>query len=165
MNENLLERKTVRTVINYLQNFDPSISLIALDTTARTAKDAAQSLKVEVGAIIKSLVFKSPSNKLYYLCLVSGDKFLSLKKLSFIINDEIEKASANEVKDHTGYSIGGVPPIGHIHSPNQIYIDSNLNRFKTIYAAAGHPYVVFGINFKQICKITNGKICDIIVDK
>ena len=162
MNENLLEKKTVRTVIDYLQSFDPNLSLISLDTTARTAIDAAQSLKVEVGAIVKSLVFKSPKKKLYYLCLVSGDKFISLKKLSFIINDEIEKASANEVKDHTGYSIGGVPPIGHMHPPNQIYIDSNLNLFKTIYAAAGHPYVIFGITFEQICRITNGKIIDFV---
>ena len=147
MNENLLERKTVRTIANYLQNFDSNLPLISLDTSARTAKDAAQSLKVEIGAIVKSLVFKSAKNKIYYLCLVSGDKFISLKKLSFIINDEIEKASANEVKDHTGYSIGGVPPIGHIHPPNQIYIDANLKRFDAIYAAAGHPYVVFGITF------------------
>ena len=165
MNENFLEKKTVRTVLNYLQNFDSNLSLIPLDTTARTAKDAALSLGVEVGAIVKSLVFKSPKNKLYYLCLVSGDKFISLKKLSFIINDEIEKASANEVKDRTGYSIGGVPPIGHMHPPNQIYIDSNLNLFKTIYAAAGHPYVVFGITFEQICQITNGNVCDIVVEK
>ena len=84
MNEkNLLEKKTVRNVINYLQSFDPNLSLISLDTTARTAKDAAQSLKVEVGAIVKSLVFKSSKNKLYYLCLVSGDKFISLTKTFF----------------------------------------------------------------------------------
>ena len=165
MNENLLEKKTVRTVIDYLQSFDPNLSLISLDTTARTAIDAAQSLKVEVGAIVKSLVFKSPKKKLYYLCLVSVDKFISLKKLSFIINDEIEKASANEVKDHTGYSIGGIPPIGHTNSPNKIFIDSNLKRFNKIYAAAGHPYVVFGITFHQICQITNGKVCDITDEK
>ena len=96
------------------------------------------------------------------MCLVSGDKFISLKKLSFIINDEIEKASANEVKDHTGYSIGGVPPIGHMHPPNQIYIDSNLNLFKTIYAAAGHPYAVFAITFDNLCSITKAKINSIV---
>jgi len=162
MNENFLGRKTVKTIFNYLQKFDSNLSLVSLDTTARTAKDAAISLKVEVGAIVKSLIFKSSKKELYYLCLVSGDKFISLKKLSFIINDEIEKASANEVKEHTGYSIGGVPPIGHTHPPNQIYIDSNLKRFKTIYAAAGHPYVVFGITFQQISEITKGKICDIV---
>ena len=164
-NDNLLEKKTVRTVINYLQNFDPNLSLISLNTTARTANDAAKSLNVEVGAIVKSLVFKSLKKKLYYLCLVSGNKLISLKKLSFMINDEIEKASANEVKDRTGYSIGGVPPVGHINSPKQIFIDSSLKNFNTIYAAAGHPYVVFEITFYQLCQITNGKVCDIIVEK
>ena len=161
-NENFLEKKTVRTVIDYLQNFDPNLSLIPLDTTARTAKDAAQSLDVEVGAIVKSLVFKPPNKNLYYLCLVSGDKLVSLKKLSLNINDDVEKASANEVKNQTGYSIGGVPPVAHMNSPSQIFIDSNLKRFEKIYAAAGHPYVVFGINFKQICQITNGKVIDFV---
>ena len=162
MNENLLEKKTVRTVLNYLQSFDPNFSPICLDTTARTAKDAAQSLKVEVGSIVKSLIFKSLKKKLYYLCLVSGDKFISEKKLSLIIDDEIENASADQTKNYTGYSIGGVPPVGHSNSPTQIFIDSNLNRFEKIYAAAGHPYVIFSISFEQIYQITNGKIIDFV---
>lgn len=162
MNGNLLEKKTVRTVIDYLQNFDPNLTPISLDTTARTAKDAAKSLSVEVGAIVKSLVFKSPKKNFHYLCLVSGDKLVSLKKLSFNINDDIEKALAQEVKDKTGFSIGGVPPVAHVTPPTQIFIDSNLKRFKKIYAAAGHPYVVFGITFEQICQITNGKIIDFV---
>ena len=162
MNENLLEKKTVRTVLNYLQNFDPNFSPICLDTTARTAKDAAQSLKVEVGSIVKSLVFKSLKKNLYYLCLVSGDKFISEKKLSSIINDEIEKASADQTKNYTGFSIGGVPPVGHLNPPTQIFMDSNLKRFEKIYAAAGNSYVVFGITFEQICKITKGKIIDFV---
>ncbi len=159
---NLLERKSVLVVKNYLRAIDSTIKLIELDTTARTAKDAAQSLKVELGCIVKSLVFKSLKKNLYYLCLVSGDKFISEKKLSLIIDDEIEKASADETKNYTGYSIGGVPPVGHLNSPTQIFIDSNLKRFEKIYAAAGHPYVVFGITFEQICKITKGKIIDFV---
>ena len=93
---------------------------------------------------------------------MSGDKLVSLKKLSSNVNDDVEKASANEVKSQTGYSIGGVPPVAHANSPSQIFIDSNLKRFEKIYAAAGHPYVVFGINFKQICQITNGKVIDFV---
>ncbi len=162
MNENILEKKTVRTVLNYLQNFDPNIFIISLNTSARTANDAAESLKVKTGAIIKSLIFKSSIKKLYYLCLVSGDKLVSMKKLSLNINDEVEKASANEVKKQTGYSIGGVPPICHLNSPSQVFIDSNLKRFEKIYAAAGHPYAIFGISFFQICKITNGKVIDLV---
>ena len=159
---NLLERKSVLVVKNYLRAIDSTIKLIELDTTARTAKDAAQSLKVELGCIVKSLVFKSLKKNLYYLCLVSGDKFISEKKLSLIIDDEIEKASADQTKNYTGYSIGGVPPVGHSNSPTQIFIDSNLKRFEKIYAAAGHPYVVFSISFEQICQITNGNIIDFV---
>ena len=99
---NLLERKSVLVVKNYLRAIDSTIKLIELDTTARTAKDAAQSLKVELGCIVKSLVFKSLKKNLYYLCLVSGDKFISEKKLSSITNDEIEKASADQTKNYTG---------------------------------------------------------------
>ena len=162
MDESLLEKKTVRTVINYLQNFDPNISILSLDTSARTAKDAAKSLDVDVGAIVKSLVFKPSNKNLYYLCLVSGDKFVSLKKLSLNINDDVEKSSASEAKNQTGYSIGGIPPVAHVKSPAQIFIDLNLKRFEKIYAAAGHPYVVFGITFEQICQITNGNVIDFV---
>ena len=112
--------------------------------------------------IVKSLIFKHPKKKLYYLCLLSGDKLVSLNKLSLNINDEVEKALAKEVKDQTGYSIGGVPPVAHVKSPAQIFIDLNLKRFEKIYAAAGHPYVVFGITFEQICQITNGNIIDFV---
>ena len=162
MNENLLEKKTVTNVLNFLQNFDSNLSLISLDTTARTAKDAANSLNVEVGAIVKSLVFKPSKKELYYLCLVSGDRFVSLKKLSLNLSEEIEKASANEVKILTGYSIGGVPPVAHINPPTQVLIDINLKRFNKIYAAAGHPFVVFGITFEQIFHITNGKVINFV---
>ena len=82
--------------------------------------------------------------------------------MSLIINDEIEKASANEVKSYTGFSIGGVPPIAHKHSPTRTFIDSNLNRFDQVYAAAGHPYVVFGITFKQLCNFTDAKVSNIV---
>ena len=157
MNENLLEKKTVRTVIDYLQNFDPNLSLISLDTSARTAKDAADSLNVNVGAIVKSLLFKTHENK-FYICLVSGDKYMSEEKLATITQKTITKANADEVKKQTGFSIGGVAPVAHNSPPTSIFIDENLERFEMIYAAAGHPYVVFGISFEQICQITNGKV-------
>ena len=157
MNEKILEKKTVKSVLNYLQNFDPNTSIIVLDKTARSAEDAANSLNVEVGAIVKSLIFKSTNNNLYYLCLVSGDKFISLKKLSLIVNGHIEKALANEVKDQTGFSIGGVPPVAHATSPTKIFIDYNLNQFNSIFAAAGHPHAVFETNFNILKEITGGE--------
>ena len=159
---NLLEKKSVLKVKNYLQKFDPSIKLIELNTTARTAQDAANSLKQEVGAIVKSLLFKNIETKEYYLCLVSGDQYMSLEKLSKIIGNNIAKANADECKEITGFSIGGVPPVAHTHSPSRIFIDEKLNRFDMVYAAAGHPYVVFGITFDNLHLITKGEINSIV---
>ena len=70
-------------------------------------------------------------------------------------------ASPDEVKDQTGYTIGGVSPIGHINSL-QILVDSSLNRFKDLYAAAGHPNCIFKISFVDLLKLTNGSLEDIV---
>ena len=159
---NLLERKNVLKVKKFLKNIDDSFELIVLDETARTAEDAAISLKKEVGAIVKSLIFKNIETNEYYLCLVSGDQYLSLVKLSKIIGNKIAKANADECKKITGFSIGGVPPVAHTHSPSRIFIDEKLNRFDMVYAAAGHPYVVFGITFDNLHTITKGEINSIV---
>ena len=159
---NLLERKNVLRVKNFLNNFDEKIELIVLDETARTSIDAAQSLKREVGAIVKSLLFKNTEFNEFYLCLVSGDKYMSLEKLSKIIGKNIVKANADECKQVTGFSIGGVAPVAHLHSPSRIFIDENLNRFNMVYAAAGHPFVVFGITYDNLCLITKAEINSIV---
>ena len=84
------------------------------------------------------------------------------KKLKKIKNEkDISMASPEEVKTHTGYTIGGVSPIGHLEKI-EIIIDNSLERFNELFAAAGHPNCVFKINFKNIQKITNGKVKDII---
>ena len=159
---NLLERKSVLKVKKFLKNIDDSFELIVLDETARTAEDAAKSLKKEVGAIVKSLIFKNIETNEYYLCLVSGDQYMSIEKLSKIIGTKIEKANADECKEITGFSIGGVSPVAHTHSPSRIFIDEKLNRFNMVYAAAGHPYVVFGITFDNLHTITKGEINSIV---
>ena len=159
---NLLKKNTVLRVKEFLLKNFPSIELIQLDETARTAQDAANSLKKEVGAIVKSLLFKNVEKNEYYLCLVSGDQYMSLDKLSKKIGNKIIKANADECKEITGFSIGGVSPVAHANSPTRIFIDKNLNKFDLIYAAAGHPYVVFEITFDSLCSITKGEISDIV---
>ena len=159
--KNLLERKNVVIVKKYLQKIDPKIKLIELNRSARTAQEAANSLQKEVGAIVKSLIFKTNDND-FYLCLVSGDNFISEKKLTVIIEKKVTKASADEVKTQTGFSIGGVSPVAHNFPPSHIFIDENLKRFDIIFAAAGHPYVVFGTSFENLCEITKGEISDIV---
>ena len=156
----LLNKETVKRVEKSLRDFDKNLKVIALDQTARTAKDAASSLKCELGAIVKSLVFKVEGE--FIVCLVSGDKRCSLNKLKKILNKkDVAMANANEVKDHTGFSIGGVSPIGYLKKLNTI-IDKSLSRFEHIYGAAGHPDCVFKINYVDLINLTNGLEKEII---
>ena len=156
----LLDKEPVKRAEKVLKNFDPKMNIVILEESARTAIDAANSLKCETGAIVKSLLFKAKSN--FILCLVSGDKKCSLNKLKKIINiKDISMASPEEVKTQTGYTIGGVSPVGH-NNKIEILIDNTLERFIDLYAAAGHPNCVFKINFKNLQKITNGTLKDLI---
>ena len=156
----LLDKEPVKRVEKFLKDFDQSLEVIVLENSARTAKDAAIALGCDVGAIVKSLLFKTGNN--FTLCLVAGDKRCSLNKLKKIKNiKDISMASPEEVKTQTGYTIGGVSPVGHL-SKLEIFIDKSLERFNELFAAAGHPNCVFKINFKDIQKITNGKVEDII---
>ena len=157
----LFKKKSVLKVKDFLKENLPETELIVLENTARSAEDAANALKQHVGAIVKSLSFKNSNNN-FYLCLVSGDKYLSYDKLSNIIKDKVIKANAEEVKDQTGFSIGGVSPFVHLNNPKKTFIDDNLNKYETIYAAAGHPHVVFGIKFKDIVELSEGNIEDIV---
>jgi Cys-tRNA(Pro) deacylase len=152
----LLDKEPVKRVEKILKEYDHSFNIIVLDNSARTAKDAATSLGCNVGAIIKSLLFKT--QKSFILCLVAGNKRCSLNKLKKFLNiKDISMASPDEVKTHTGYTIGGVSPVGHINKTD-ILIDESLNKFEELFGAAGHPNCVFKINFEKLVKITNGKI-------
>ena len=121
--------------------------------------DSANSLNCEVGAIVKSLLIKIEND--FLLCLVSGDKRCSLNKLKKISEKKnVRMASADEVKSQTGYTIGGVSPVGHINKI-QIFIDNSLSRFTDIFAAAGHPNAIFKINYEKLIQITKGDVKDI----
>ncbi|MDB4189426.1 YbaK/EbsC family protein [Candidatus Pelagibacter sp.] len=156
----LLDKEPIKRAEKFLKGFDQSLEVIVLENSARTAKDAAIALGCDVGAIVKSLLFKTGGN--FTLCLVAGDKRCSLYKLKKIKNiKDISMASPEEVKTQTGYTIGGVSPVGHLNKL-EIFIDKSLERFNELFAAAGHPNCVFKINFKNIQKITDGKVEDII---
>jgi len=155
----LLDKEPVRRVEKSLKEFDPKQSVIILETSARTAVEAASSLGCEVGAIVKSLLFKTEND--FTLCLIAGDKKASLNRIKKELNiKDASMASAEQVKNVTGYTIGGVSPIGHLNKI-EIFIDKSLERFSSLFAAAGHPNCVFKINFTDLQKITNGSIKEI----
>ena len=152
--ENLLNKEAVKKVEEFIKQFDSKLEVIVLDTTAKTAQEAANSLKCEVGAIVKSLLFKAED--IFLICLIAGDKRCSLNKFNKILKKkDVSLANANEVKKNTGFSIGGVAPVAHATSLD-ILIDKSLNRFSYIFAAAGHPNCVFKITYNNLVKITNG---------
>ena len=156
----LLDKEPVKRAEKFLKNFNQSLEVIVLENSARTAQDAATALVCDVGAIVKSLLFRTENT--FILCLVAGDKRCSLNKLKKIKDKkDISMASPKEVKRQTGYTIGGVSPVGHLEDI-EIVIDNSLERFNELFAAAGHPNCVFKINYNDIQKITNGKVEDII---
>ena len=158
--ENLLNKEPVKRVQDFIAQFDPKLKVSVLNTTAKTAKDAAKSLNCEVGAIVKSLVFRADDT--FLICLIAGDKRCSLNKLKKIIDKkDVCMANADEVKTNTGFSIGGVAPIAHLKKLN-ILIDQSLSRFQNVFAAAGHPNSIFKIEYNQLVHITKGAVKEII---
>jgi len=158
--EDLLNKESVQRVIKVLREFDTSLKVQALSSSARTAIDAASSLNCEVGAIVKSLLLRTDDS--FILCLVSGDKRCSLNKIKKILKKkDVSMANADQVKSQTGFSIGGVSPVAHLEKI-KILIDSSLSRYENVYAAAGHPNSIFKITYKKLVKLTEGKEEDIV---
>lgn len=157
--ENILNKEPVQRVQKKLDEYNKELKAIVLNSSARTAQQAAESLNTEVGSIVKSLLFKTEDG--FVLCLVSGDKRCSLNKLKKIKNQkDVSMADPDKVKEVTGFTIGGVSPIGHLQYI-EIFIDQELSRFKSIYAAAGHPNCIFKIDFDNLIKITKGTVKNI----
>ena len=155
----LSDKEPVKRAEKSLKKFNSEINIIYLKNSARTAIEAASSLGCEVGAIVKSLLFKTDNT--YSLFLVAGDKKVSLNKIKKTLNlKNVCMATAEEVKKVTGYTIGGVSPVGHLNKIDT-FVDVSLERFNELYAAAGHPNCVFKINFINLQKITNGQTKDL----
>ena len=155
----LLNKEPVKRVIEALSKFNENLKVQILEKTARTAKEAANALNCEEGAIVKSLVFKTETE--FLVCLISGDKRCSLNKLKKVISKkDVSMASADDVKAQTGFTIGGVSPVGHINELN-IIIDKTLERFQIVYAAAGHPNSIFKIDILKLKDLTKGRVEDI----
>ena len=143
--------------------------IIDLPDSARTAPMAAAALSkhlnqdVPVGAIVKSLVFTADRQPV--LVLVAGDRRADTGKLKSATRaSTVEMADAETVRTATGYAIGGVPPVGHSDGL-PIIVDRSLERFETVYAAAGHPHAVFPILFTRLVEVIRGRVVDVTRDE
>jgi len=133
---------------------------VYLEVAARTAQEAADALGVGVGQIAKSVVFRRKSDEAAVLVVTSGDKRVDERKVAAIVG-AIARADADFVKVKTGFTIGGVSPVGHAEPPVQL-IDRELFRFEEIWAAAGHPNGVFRLSPRQLGELTGAPVHDVV---
>jgi prolyl-tRNA editing enzyme YbaK/EbsC (Cys-tRNA(Pro) deacylase) len=154
-----LERASVRRVQAALESAGSEARVMALAETARTAEDAARSLGTDVGAIVKSLLFTVGGAPV--LALVAGDRRCDAGALpaALGLQGRARRADAEAVREATGFSIGGVAPLGHPRAlPTAI--DASLGRFATVYAAAGHPHCVFATTRDELARLTDGAVVE-----
>jgi prolyl-tRNA editing enzyme YbaK/EbsC (Cys-tRNA(Pro) deacylase) len=134
--------------------------VIVLEQLATTAQMAAEALGIEVGRIVKSLLFKGAASGKPYLLLVSGANRVHEKRAGRLIGEALERSDADFVKAHTGFSIGGVSPYGH-PAPIATFIDHDLRKYGTVWAAAGNPRSVFEITASDLERTTGGTVIDV----
>ncbi len=155
--EHILERASVMRAAEAMKSLGVQGSIVALSESARTAQEAADSLGVEVGQIASSLIFKLPSGGAL-LIITSGrhrvDTNLVAQKLQI---DSLGRVNADFVKEISGYSIGGVSPLGWISKPEVILIDEALNDYDVVWAAAGHPHAVYPTTYNELITCTGAK--------
>ena len=126
-----------------------------LDVPARTCQEAADALGITVGQIAKSVIFRRKSDDAAVLVVTSGDKRVDEKKVAALVGGNLGRADADFVKARTGFSIGGVAPLGHATPPVTL-IDRELFRFEEVWAAAGHPNGVFCLKPSDLERLTGG---------
>jgi prolyl-tRNA editing enzyme YbaK/EbsC (Cys-tRNA(Pro) deacylase) len=136
-----------------------SHEVLEFEATTRTSEDAAAAIGCEVGHIAKSLIFRTATGR-SVLVVASGVNRVDEAKVCALLGEKIARADADFVRKNTGFSIGGVPPVGHITSPI-VLIDQDLARFPAVWAAAGTPNAVFQIAPADLVRLTGGQIADV----
>jgi prolyl-tRNA editing enzyme YbaK/EbsC (Cys-tRNA(Pro) deacylase) len=134
--------------------------VMELQTSTRTSAEAAQTVGCQVGQIAKSIIFRRKQTDKPILVIASGVNRVNEKRIEELISEPLGKADADYVRKHTGFVIGGVPPIGHLEKLD-IFIDEDLLQYKEIWAAAGTPNAVFKLTPSELIKMTDGHVISI----
>ena len=154
--------KSTDRVQQFLIEHNMDSQVVELDKSTRTAQMAAEAIGTTLGSIVKSLIFVADGKVV--LALVAGDKRASTEKLAAALGaNGVRIANADEVREQTGYAIGGVPPVAHT-VPLTTVIDESLSRFETVYAAAGSPRAIFPIGYPALLTLTQGTVADVTED-
>ncbi|MBU5354151.1 YbaK/EbsC family protein [Paenibacillus silvae] len=150
-------KDSAQQVQNKLIELGYANKVIELPDSTRTAQEAADTIGCEVAHIAKSIIFRLKNIDKPLLVIASGVNRINEKQINIHLNDSLGKADADFVREHTGFVIGGVPPLGHIESIITL-IDEDLLQFKEIWAAAGHPRAVFQLTPEELVQMTKGQV-------
>ena len=148
---------SARKVQQALQALGLDLQVVELPGSTRTALEAAQAVGCQVGQIVKSLIFKAKRSQRPILVVASGQNRVDDRLVEALIGEPLGKADADFVREHTGFVIGGVPPVGHTERL-ETYIDEDLMQFDEIWAAAGTPHAVFRLTPGDLVKMTGGRV-------
>jgi Cys-tRNA(Pro) deacylase len=142
-----------------LHELGVEIEIKELDASTRTAQEAADAIGADLGSIVKSLLFLADGQPV--LVLVAGDRRADSAHLKALLSARrVTIADAEQVRQVTGFAIGGVPPIG-LSTLMPVWVDRSLSRFETVYAAAGGPRAIFPISYSKLVELTVGNVADL----
>jgi prolyl-tRNA editing enzyme YbaK/EbsC (Cys-tRNA(Pro) deacylase) len=154
--EGVLEKAAVKRVVSALTDSGIKGQVHVLSESARTAQEAATALGIEVGQIASSLIFKLMDGS-PLLIITSGRHRVDTELVARTLEiEKLDRVDADYVKEKSGFSIGGVAPIGWI-SPATILIDLALNDYDVVWAAAGHPHAVYPTSFAELVSCTGAR--------
>jgi prolyl-tRNA editing enzyme YbaK/EbsC (Cys-tRNA(Pro) deacylase) len=154
----VLEKSAVKRVIAAMQNYEIKGQIKVLLETAKSASEAASGLGIEVGQIASSLIFKLPDQS-PLLIITSGRHRVDTDLVASNLEvEKLERVDADYVKEKSGFSIGGVSPIGWLNPPSIVLIDEALNDYSVVWAAAGHPHAVFPTSFNELKSALAAKV-------
>ena len=151
----------VRRVREALASGGYEVRIVELELSARSAVEAAQAIGCEVAQIAKSILFRARSMDTPVLVVASGSNRIREDLLEALVGEPLGKADADYVRSRTGFAIGGVPPFAHLQ-PVRCVIDEDLLRFTHVWAAAGHPRVVFEVDPLHLPRMTGGTVTRIV---
>jgi prolyl-tRNA editing enzyme YbaK/EbsC (Cys-tRNA(Pro) deacylase) len=159
MSSAVLTSPSVERVREALARAGLAPRIVELPGAARTAKAAAEYLGCEVGQIANSLVFRAEARDSPLLVMSSGAKRVDLARLAALAGEPVGKADADFVRRHTGFAIGGVPPVGH--GLTRAYVERSLAAYAELWAAAGHPHTVFALSYDELLRVTGAAEADL----
>ncbi len=156
--------KSAQQVQNFLSELGREFEVREFPSSTRTAQDAADSIGCQVAQIAKSLVFEEKKSGELVLVVASGSNRVDTKKIKAATGYVLKQAKADAVKERTGYAIGGIPPAGH-KNPLITLLDTDLQQYATIWAAAGTPHAVFQLTPELLESLTKGSWLDVREEK